>query len=125
MCETGFLQVQFMAIVYLGTNGSGGSKKRLFVTVCQAGRGQVILILILAIEGNSSPFFACCCFSWQVGKVTLHTKCASSKGGLHRYHPLVFRQPHLCVLDITLHMVRVVFLAPRRPQPERNGCTMM
>lgn len=45
-------------------------------------------------------------FSSQVGKVTLHTKCASSKGGLHRYHPLVFKQPHLCVLDVTLHMVR-------------------
>ncbi|CAN0053715.1 unnamed protein product, partial [Ectocarpus sp. 6 AP-2014] len=40
----------------------------------------------------------------EVGKVTLHTKCASSKGGLHRYHPLVFKQPHLCVVDITLHM---------------------
>ena len=59
----------------------------------------------------------CFCFSWQVGKVTLHTKCASSKGGLHRYHPLVFRQPHLCVLDITLHMVGVVLFARRRSGP--------
>lgn len=41
----------------------------------------------------------------QVGKVTLHAKCASAKGGLHRYHPLVFPQPYLCLLDVTFHMV--------------------
>lgn len=68
--------------------------------------GSILLMLRLSR-------FVCSVFPrrvGQVGKVTLHTKCASSKGGLHRYHPLVFRQPHLCVLDMTLHMVRVVSL---------------
>lgn len=48
---------------------------------------------------------------WQVGKVTLHAKCASAKGGLHRYHPLIFPQPHLCMLDVALHMVSCVLRA--------------
>eukprot|EP00903_Cladosiphon_okamuranus_P007841 g7586.t1 len=51
----------------------------------------------------------------EVGKVILHTKCASSKGGLHRYHPLVFRQPHLCVLDVTLHMALTSINHPGGP----------
>ncbi|CAM9364735.1 unnamed protein product [Scytosiphon promiscuus] len=51
----------------------------------------------------------------EVGKVTLHTKCASSKGGLHRYHPLIFKQPHLCVLDITLHMALTSINHPGGP----------
>lgn len=57
-------------------------------------------------SNNKSSAVVCVGFFFkQVGKVTLHLKCAAARGGLHRYHPLVFSQPHLCQVDITLHMV--------------------
>ncbi|CAN0034513.1 unnamed protein product, partial [Discosporangium mesarthrocarpum] len=49
-----------------------------------------------------------------VGKMAfLHVKCGSAKGGLHRYHPVIFSPPWLCLVDMTMHMALTSITHPR------------